>query len=76
MPDNYSVNSTLQIKKDRIGRGSQRSMDCVCILICHSGQLNELGFILLKQEKASMLRTNATIATNYMIWLQYILQIQ
>lgn len=48
-------------------------MDFVPILICLSGKLNEFEFMLLKQEKANMLKTNATIATNDMIRLQYIL---
>lgn len=32
------------------------SMDSVCILIGYSGRLNELGFILLKREKASVFK--------------------
>lgn len=32
------------------------SMDSVCMLIRYSGRLNELGFIPLKREEASVLK--------------------
>lgn len=50
-------------------------MSCRCILMPFR-KPDELGFILLKQERPSVLKTNTTSTTNYLIWLQYFLQIQ